>query len=256
MTVLITGASGGIGESLAVRYAKDGHQLILTARNLERLNQLAGKLTKQYGVTVKTIQSDLSQKGSAVKLYNEVVASGLTVETLINNAGVGLFGEFHKTDGVKEEAMIQLNITSLTELTKLYGSDMVKKRKGKILNVASTAAFFPGPLMSVYYASKAYVKSFSHALSNEWREFGVQVSVLCPGPTSTGFKDAAQLEESKLFQKGIMSVDAVTEQAYKEFLEGKEEIIPGAMNRIQARFGRLISSKKAASIVRKTQERV
>ncbi|PPA70115.1 SDR family NAD(P)-dependent oxidoreductase [Jeotgalibacillus proteolyticus] len=256
MTVLITGASSGIGESLAVKYAMEGHPLIITARNKDRLDVLASTLIKRYGVAVTAIESDLSSKGSALKLFNKITQSGLTVEVLINNAGVGLFGEFHKTDMEKEEAMIQLNITSLTELTKLFGREMVKKGEGKVLNIASTAAFFPGPLMSVYYASKAYVKSFSHALSNEWREHGVQVSVLCPGPTGTGFKDAAELGDSKLFQKGIMSVEAVTEHAYKEFTEGKEEIIPGAMNRIQTRFGKFISSKKAASIVRKTQERV
>ncbi|KIL43718.1 SDR family NAD(P)-dependent oxidoreductase [Jeotgalibacillus campisalis] len=256
MTVLITGASSGIGKSLAMKYAEAGENIALAARNVERLNQLKDELSQKYGGEITVFESDLSQEGAAQKLYQQLTEKGLKVHTLINNAGVGLFGEFHKTELVKEEAMIQLNITSLTALTKLFGKDMIQRGEGRILNVASIAAYFPGPLMAVYYASKAYVKSFSLALSNEWRDLGVQVSVLCPGPTSTGFKDAAELDESKLFKNKIMSAEEVANEAFEQFHKGKEEIIPGAMNRIQTRFGSLVSSKTAASIVRKTQERV
>ncbi|MGD7046211.1 SDR family NAD(P)-dependent oxidoreductase [Jeotgalibacillus proteolyticus] len=256
MTVLITGASSGIGESLAIKYAEAGEDLVLAARSIERLHQQKAELSQKYGVQIAVFESDLSLEGSAQKLYKQISDNGLKIHTLINNAGVGLFGEFHITELAKEEAMIQLNITSLTALTKLFGKDMIQSGKGRILNVASVAAYFPGPLMAVYYASKAYVKSFSLALSNEWKDLGVQVSVLCPGATSTGFKDAAELDESKLFQKKIMSAEEVANEAFEQFHKGKEEIIPGAMNRIQTRFGSMVSSKTAAAIVRKTQERV
>ncbi|TFE03821.1 SDR family NAD(P)-dependent oxidoreductase [Jeotgalibacillus salarius] len=255
MNVLITGASGGIGKEFAKLFAENGHNLILTARSEDKLQALAAELADKYTVQVQVFKSDLSQSGAAQKLYDDVKAQGLTVDTLINNAGVGLFGEFHNTDLQKEQEMIQLNITSLTELTKLFGKEMVSAGQGRILNVASTAAFFPGPLMAVYYASKAYVKSLTEALDNEWADLGIQVSGLYPGPTSTGFKDQAELNDSKLFKGGTMKAQAVAKIAYIEFMNGKKQIIPGGMNKLQSRASRLISRSAAAGIVRKTQER-
>ncbi|WP_227397175.1 SDR family NAD(P)-dependent oxidoreductase [Jeotgalibacillus aurantiacus] len=256
MNVLITGASGGIGMELAKLYAEKGHTLLLAARSEEKLRELAEEWTRKFTIETHIFKSDLSKAGAAEKLYAEVKAKGLSVDILINNAGVGLFGEFHKTDLVKEQEMIQLNITSLTELSKLFGREMVEAKQGKILNVASTAAFFPGPLMAVYYASKAYVKSLTEALDNEWSEHGVQVSGLYPGPTSTGFKDAAELDNSKLFKNGTMKAEAVAKITFIEFMNGKRQIIPGGMNKIQSKASRLISRKTAANIVRKTQDRV
>ncbi|MBM7580923.1 SDR family NAD(P)-dependent oxidoreductase [Jeotgalibacillus terrae] len=256
MNVLITGASGGIGKEFAKLYAENGYNLILAARSEDKLKGLAAELADKYTIQVNVFKSDLSKSGSAQKLYDEITAQDLSVDILINNAGVGLFGEFHKTDLQKEQEMIQLNITSLTELTKLFGIKMVDAGQGKILNVASTAAFFPGPLMAVYYASKAYVKSLTEALDNEWADHGVQVSGLYPGPTSTGFKDQAELNDSKLFKGGTMKPQAVAKIAYIEFMNGKKQIIPGGMNKLQSRASRLISRSAAAGIVRKTQERV
>lgn len=255
MNVLITGASGGIGKELAKLYAEKGHTLILAARSVDKLNELANELAEKYTIETHVFQSDLSKAGAAQTLFDQVQSQKLTVDILINNAGVGLFGEFHQTDLQKEQEMIQLNITSLTELTKLFGREMVNAKSGKILNVASTAAFFPGPLMAVYYASKAYVKSFTEALDNEWAEHGVQVSGLYPGPTSTGCKDTAELNDSKLFNNGTMKPQAVAKITFIEFMNGKKQIIPGGMNKLQSRASRLISRSAAASIVRKTQER-
>ncbi len=182
MNVLITSASGGIGLEFAKLYAEKGHTLILAARSEGKLKELAAELSDKYMIKVHVFKSDLLKADAAQSLFDQVQSQGLHVDILINNAGVGLFGEFHQTDLQKERDMIQLNITSLTELTKLFGRKMVNGKSGKILNVASTAAFFPEPLMAVYYASKAYVKSFIEALENERAEHGVQVSGLYPGP--------------------------------------------------------------------------
>jgi uncharacterized protein len=256
-TVLITGASSGIGLHFSHKFAGSGHDVILVARSEEKLRTLSKEIESKYGVNSYVIPSDLSKPGASEALYEEVKAKGIQVDILINNAGFGLFGEFEQTVLSKELDMIQVNITALTELSKYFGKEMVNQKRGQILNVASTAAFQPGPLMAVYYATKAYVLSFSEALANEWGPHGVKVTALCPGATKTGFSDAADLQSSKLFQSGVMSVEEVVEEGYNQMMtKNKTVIIPGLKNRMLTQSIRFMPRKMVTNIVRKVQERV
>ncbi len=233
-TALITGASSGIGLELAKIFAAHNYNLILVARREERLREIAQELTSQ-DVQVHIIPSDLSEVDASQKLFDETQKRGLPVDILVNNAGFGLEGSFLETDWEKEDEMICLNILTLTGLTKYFMHHMVEQGKGKILNVASTAAFLPGPFMSVYYASKAYVLSFSKALAYELKDTNVTVSVLCPGPTKTEFQDRAGVQNSALFSGKRMPVSTAREVAQAGFnglMKGKTVIIPGLLNRI------------------------
>ena len=256
-TVLITGASSGIGLKFSHKFAESGHDVILVARSEGKLLTLSQELESKYGVKAHVFTSDLSMPEASKRLYDELKEQELQVDILINNAGFGLFGEFEETEMSKELDMIQVNITALTELSKYLGKEMVIRKDGQILNVASTAAFQPGPLMAVYYATKAYVLSFSEALANEWGPHGVKVAALCPGATKTGFSDAAELQSSKLFQSGVMSVDEVVEEGYKQMMtNNKTVIVPGLKNRILTQSIRFMPRKLITNIVRKVQERV
>lgn len=256
-TVLITGASSGIGLNFSHKFAGSGHDVILVARSEGKLMNLAHEIESKYGVKAHVFTSDLSNPEAPKKLYEEVKEKEIHVDILINNAGFGLFGEFEETEMSKELDMIQVNITALTELSKYFGKEMVMRTSGQILNVASTAAFQPGPLMAVYYATKAYVLSLSEALANEWAPHGVKVSALCPGATRTGFSDAAELQSSKLFQSGVMSVEDVVEEGYRQMMTTtKTVIVPGMKNRILTQSIRFMPRKMVTSIVRKVQERV
>ncbi|WP_406686335.1 SDR family NAD(P)-dependent oxidoreductase [Rossellomorea vietnamensis] len=256
-TVLITGASSGIGLKFSHKFAGSGHDVILVARSEEKLLALSQEIMNKYGVKAYVFLSDLSKPQASKKLYDEIKAQGIRVDILINNAGFGLFGEFEETELSKELDMIQVNITALTELSKYVGKEMVSRKNGRILNVASTAAFQPGPLMAVYYATKAYVLSFSEALANEWASHGVKVTALCPGATETGFSDAAELQSSKLFQSGVMSVEEVVEEGYKQMMtKDKVVIVPGMKNRMLTQAIRFMPRKMVTNIVRKVQERV
>ncbi|MCC5801961.1 SDR family NAD(P)-dependent oxidoreductase [Rossellomorea vietnamensis] len=256
-TVLITGASSGIGLNFCHKFASSGHDVILAARSEGKLLTVAEELKNKYGVNTYVFPTDLSKAGAAKELYEGIKAHGLQVDILINNAGFGLFGEFEETELSKELDMIQVNITALTELSKYVGKEMVSRKHGQILNVASIAAFQPGPLMAVYYATKAYVLSFSEALANEWATHGVKVTALCPGATQTGFSDAAELQSSKLFQSGVMSVEDVVEEGYKQMMtKNKTVIVPGMKNRILTQSIRFMPRKMVTNIVRRVQERV
>jgi short-subunit dehydrogenase len=180
---LITGASSGIGRELATLFARDGYDLTLVARDRAMLARIGDELTRVHGVAVDVIAQDLSHPNAAAEVYRELKRRSIKIDVLVNNAGFGTYGPFVDSDAATESEMLQLNIVALTKLTRLFLEDMLAKREGRILNVASTAAFQPGPLMAVYYASKAYVLSFSEALANELRDSGVTVSTLCPGPT-------------------------------------------------------------------------
>ncbi|MGA8270160.1 MAG: SDR family oxidoreductase, partial [Candidatus Sulfotelmatobacter sp.] len=230
-TALITGASGGIGYELAKLFAKDRYNLVLVARSGDKLNQVAAELRGQFGVTVKVIALDLAVAPSAKFLFDQLHSEGMVVDVLVNNAGFGTFGEF---SGIAEEEIlgqIQLNVTALTELTRLFLPAMLARRGGKIMNVASTAAFQPGPLMAVYYATKAYVLSFSEALANEVAGSGVVVSCFCPGATGTGFQKRAGMEDSRLFKKiGAMNVERVARDGYRGLMEGRTVVISGLQN--------------------------
>jgi uncharacterized protein len=232
--VLITGASSGIGLELAKVFAKNGYNLILVARNQAKLASLKTQLEDNYKAQVRIIVKDLSLQEAANQLFSEVQTQKLEVDILINNAGFGEYGPFERTDWHKEKQMLDLNIVALTELTKLFLKPMLARKNGKILNVASTAAFQPGPLMSVYFATKVYVLHFSEAIAEELKGSGVQVTVLCPGATESNFQEVASMSQSKLFKRKIPSAAEVAEFAYRELFKGTRVAIHGFMNRIMA----------------------
>ena len=256
-TALITGASGGIGYELAKVFARHKHNLVLVARNGRKLNLLAEELRLKYGVEVLVLAQDLSLSHAATLIFDQVQRKNIRIDFLVNNAGFGNFGFFIETDWQKEEQMINLNITALTHFSKLFGQEMVKNKFGRILNVASTAAFQPGPLMAVYYASKSYVLSFSEAIANEMEGTGVTVTALCPGPTETGFMEAAALEDSKLFKgKRLSTAREVAEYGYKALMTGKVVAIEGKANTLLARSVKFAPRKWVTAMVRKMSERV
>ncbi|MDP5054016.1 MAG: SDR family oxidoreductase [Congregibacter sp.] len=198
-TALITGASAGIGEELARLHAEKGGDLVLVARRKDRLEVLAQSLRSKHGVRVHVIAADLAKPAAAKKLLAQVAALGVTIDVLINNAGFGGHGKFHENGLEREQRMMQLNMVALTELSYYFAQGMVERGAGKILNVGSVAGFLPGPLQAVYYASKAYVNSFSQAIANELQGTGVTVTVLCPGPVATEFQHAGDLDGVKGF---------------------------------------------------------
>lgn len=228
---LITGASSGIGYELAGQYAQNGHHLILAARSTDKLNELKQELEARFNVVVIVITCDLSLAHSAATLVDEIRKQGLKVDGLVNNAGFGDHLEFEKSDLKKNLEMIQVNITTLTELTHLLVKDLIANSPSYVLNVASTAAFQPGPLMAVYYATKAYVLSFSEALHAELKDKNVFVTALCPGPTTSGFQGAANFSESNFISKMKFptSLD-VAQFGYRKTMAKQAVAIHGCMN--------------------------
>jgi short-subunit dehydrogenase len=254
-TALVTGASGGIGLELARIFAARKTNLVLVARNKKRLVEIADNLRSQYRIQVYAIPLDLSTRDASLQLHEAVVGKGLTIHYLINNAGFGCFGQFLETSWDKEEAMLSLNVSTLTHLTKLFLPGMVKRGKGRILNVSSTAAFQPGPLMAVYYATKAYVLSFSEAIANELKGTGITVTVLCPGPTLSGFQKAAVMEDSRLVRgKKLSTAEAVAQYGYDAMMLGKTVAIHGGRNWILANASRVLPRSLVTAIVRRLSE--
>ena len=255
-TALITGASNGIGLELAKIHASKGGDLVLVARNKSKLDELKTELEAQYKVKVYCIGKDLSAADAAKEVYEEVVRQNIQIDYLINNAGFGDFGMFTETDWNKELQMINLNITALTQFTKLYLKDMVKRGSGKIMNVASTAAFQSGPTMAVYYATKAYVLSFSEAVGNEVSDKGVTVTILCPGATESGFQAAAAMEESALVKgKRLPTAKEVSTYGYDAMMKGKSVAIHGVMNYIMANAIRFLPRALVVKVTRKVQDK-
>jgi short-subunit dehydrogenase len=255
-TVLITGASSGIGKVLADECAAHRHDLVLVARDRAKLEQLSGELARAHGIRVDSISCDLAQPNAAKQLFAELTRRKIDVDILINNAGLGLYGPFLETALEHELGMIQLNVVALTALTKLALPPMVARGRGRVLNVASTAAFQPGPLMAVYFATKAYVLSLSEALSNELDGTGVTVTALCPGPTETGFQAGAKMEASKLVQgRQLMSAAEVARIGYRAMLAGRRVVVPGIMNKLMASSTRFLPRSAVTSAVRRAQER-
>jgi hypothetical protein len=255
-TALITGASGGIGYELAKLLARDGYDLVLVARNEAKLAQAANGLQKNSAISVKVMAQDLAVPEAPLEIYQELKREDIEITVLVNNAGFGAYGLFREMDLEGMLHMIQVNITSLTHLTKLVLGDMLPKRAGKILNVASTAAFQPGPLMAVYYATKAYVLLLSEALANELRSSGITVTALCPGPTETGFQERAAMQDSKLLRVvGVMDAETVAKLGYRGLMKGKTIVIPGLKNKILVQSVRLGPRSLVAEIVRRLHER-
>ncbi|HEU4828299.1 MAG TPA: SDR family oxidoreductase [Gemmatimonadales bacterium] len=238
-TALVTGASAGIGRELARLLAQGGFGLILTARDESRLQQLAAELRERWSVAVTVIPCDLSVASGAGTLAADIEAAGLEVDLLVNNAGMGAAGSFADVPLERQLALLQLDIVSLTELTHRFLPAMLARRRGRILNVASTAAFQPGPYLASYYASKAYVLSLSEALAEETRGTGVTVTALCPGPTRTEFFARASMRESRLARNAVMEAAEVAAAGYAGMMRGDRIVVPGAGNRVLAALVRI-----------------
>lgn len=255
-TALITGASGGIGYELARLFARDRYNLVLVARSADKLTQIAAELQGQFGINVKAFALDFAAPTASAILFQQLQREGIAVEVLVNNAGFGGFGEFASIPEEEILGQIQLNITALTHLTRLFLPGMLSRRGGKIMNVASTAAFQPGPLMAVYYASKAYVLSFSEALANEVAGSRVVVSCFCPGATDTGFAKRAGTENSRLFKKiGTMKAETVARDGYRGLMAGRTLVFSGFQNWLVAESVRFAPRKMVTAISRWVAEK-
>jgi len=227
MTALITGASAGIGRALADGLAERGFRLVLTARDAARLEQAAGELRRRFGVEVSVVPQDLSDPAGPEQLVETLAARGLTVDILVNNAGLGAVERFAEGQIARQAAMLQVNVVALTKLTRLLLPGMIARSGGRILNVSSMAAYLPGPLMAVYYATKAYVSSFSEALSAELEGSGVTVTALCPGGTATEFQERAGMKRGGRYRRRSMTAEAVARVGIAALLAGRRVAIPG-----------------------------
>jgi hypothetical protein len=252
-TVLITGASSGIGCELAKLFAADKSNLILVARRHDKLDELAAELRRQHGVEVRVLAKDLADPNSPQSIFDTLTGEGATVDVLVNNAGFGAAGPVAALPLEKQLEMIQVNVTALTHLARLFLRAMIKRRSGGILNVASTAAFQPGPYMAVYYATKAYVLSFSEALAEELAGTGVVVTCLAPGPTATGFAAAADVEKKLLFRLGTADARTVAQAGYRGFRRGRLLVIPGLKNKLAAFSVRLAPRSWVRKIAKRLQ---
>lgn len=253
-TALITGASSGIGLEFAKTFAAAKHNLVLVARSEGKLKDLAAELQKKFSISVKIIAADLSNMEAVQKVYDTCQTENIQIDYLVNNAGFGDFGFFIENDWAKTEQMIDLNVKSLTKMCRLFIPDMVKRKSGKVLNVASTAAFQPGPTMAVYYATKSYVLFLSEAIYNELQGTGVNITCLCPGATETGFQNAAAMGESNLVKgKKLPTAEEVAAFGYKSMMKNKMTVIHGVYNYIMANSVRFTPRKIVLRIVRKVQ---
>ena len=242
-TVLLTGASSGIGLELAKLFARDGYRLVLVADDVAKLNQATQELGAISDQPVTTIVQDLAEAGAAHQIADRLAAQGTEVDVLVNDAGIGSYGQFLETDLEKETRLLHINMVAPTQLTKLLLPGMVARKRGRILNLASVASFMPGPLMTVYYASKAYVLSFSEGLAEELRGTGITVTALCPGPTETNFDDRAGLGRIRAFRSRFANVAdpaSVAEAGYAGMLQGKRIVTPNLTARLMTSSSRLM----------------
>jgi uncharacterized protein len=254
-TALITGASSGIGRSLAHLFARDGYELVLVARRAAVLEELAAELAHRYATRARVMAVDLAEPDGARRLHAGLQQAGVSVDVLVNNAGFGMQGAFVELPVERQLQMIHLNVTTLTALTRLLLPSMLERGRGGVLNVGSTAAFQPGPFMAAYYASKAFVVSFSEALAEELSGSPLRVSCLAPGPTATAFAAEAGAAESALFRGDMMSVDDVARIGYEGWQQGKPLVIAGARNRLQAFAVRLVPRSILMRAVRRLHTR-
>jgi len=249
-TVFITGASEGIGLELAKIFAQNGYDLILLARNKEKLSNLKSEITKIFDVDIKVLNFNLSDNNELENLGSYLKQNDLMIDIFINNAGTGILGEFSKTDFSKEAEMINLNITALTYLTKTVLQKMLKINRGKIVNVASTAAYKPGPLMAVYYATKSYVLSFTRAIAAEIKDSDINILALCPGPTDTGFMSKAS--DNKIYKSSFIksaSASEVAKYGYDAIMKNKSVAIPGMTNKILILISKFIPEKITSYLI-------
>ena len=236
---LVTGASAGIGRALAREFAAGGYDLVVVARRKEQLTALAEELDAEHGVDIHAIPMDLAEPGAAEKLYDAVDEREVQIDALVNNVGIGAYGRFHETDLDRELAQLRLNVELPMHLTKLYLPEMIERDEGSILNVASLAAFFPGPRMAGYYASKAYLLQLSEALATELRGTGVSVTTLCPGPVRTEFQERAGMEDTLVGSRFIHSREDVAKAGYRGAMNGRLVVVPGVGMRLLSFLARL-----------------
>jgi short-subunit dehydrogenase len=231
-TALITGASSGIGRVLAQRFAADRHDLVVVARKADALEALVRETTQTFGVKARAVSIDLAHSDAPRHIYDEVSRAGIAIDVVVNNAGFGLQGSVAELPLDRQLEMIHVNVTALTELTRLFLPGMVERRRGGVLNVGSTAGFQPGPFMAVYYATKAYVVAFTEALAEELAGSGLRISCLAPGPTATGFAEEAHMTDTRLFRLGTMNAADVARIGYEGWKRGKVLVVPGVTNRL------------------------
>lgn len=246
---LVTGGTEGLGIELAKLFARDKHNIIIVARNVEKLNEVKFSIEKEFKVKVETLSIDLSVNNSCEEVYRFVEKNNFVVDNLINNAGIGGFGLFHESDMRNEERLVEININSLTKLTHYFLKKMIDRNSGGVLNVASTAAFSAGPRMNTYYASKAYVLSLTEAIYEEVKEYRIKVSCLCPGAMETNFQSKAGIIKSEKSKALLMKPKDVAEIGYKDFNKGKVIIIPGIKNKLLVLGSKLLPRSLARKIV-------
>jgi len=252
-TCLITGATFGIGYELAKIFAREKYNLILVARNKEKLEQIKSELQNPE-IEIFLLSKDLSNPNSPKEIFDFINSNNLSVDVLINNAGFGLLGPFHELELQTQLDMIQVNITSLVHLTYLLLPQMIERKSGKIMNVASTAAFQPGPNMAIYYATKAFVLSFTEALHAELKSEGITVTALCPGPTKTEFQKRARMENINLERSSLipyMSAEKVARIGFDGLMKGKRVVIPGTINKIGVMLVRFFPKKLILAVLKK-----
>ncbi len=247
-TVLVTGASSGIGRELAKCFAAEGSRLVLTARHTEALQSLANELRRTHQVEALVLTGDLARPETPERIFRELQGRGIVVDVLVNNAGFGVWGKFAELALSRQLEMVQVNITSLAQLTGLFLPGMAQRRRGGILNVASVAGFLPGPGMAVYYATKAWVLSFTEALAEELTGASVTVTALCPGPTATNFGNVAGADKTRMVRLARMSAAAVAVCGHRAFRKKQVLAVPGMRNRLLIFLARLAPR----SIIRKT----
>jgi short-subunit dehydrogenase len=249
---LITGATSGIGYELAKLFAQDHYNLIIVARSQEELDRTSAEFTQAYGVEVTTIAKDLFNREAPFELYEDIKAKGIQVDVLVNNAGQGQYGEFVDTDINRELDIVQLNIGAYVVLTKYFLKEMVARNEGKILNVASIASKLPGPLQSVYHATKAFVLSFTEAVRNEIKDTNVTLTALMPGATDTDFFHKAEMEDAKLVREGKLDdPKEVAKDGYDALMAGEEKVISGWKNKAQIVASNLLPDSVLAENIHK-----
>lgn len=250
-TALITGASEGIGYELTKIFAENGYDVVMVARSEDKMREIADELEGGFGVSAQVIKKDLSVPGSSEEVYDEAPDR---VDVLVNNAGIGTCGFFHENEVGREVETARLNVETPTHLTRLFLEDMVERDEGRILNVSSMAAFQPGPTMAVYYATKAYLLSFSEAISNELKDTGVSVTALCPGPTETAFIQKAGEQNSRINEGEKMSQRTVAEAGYEGLMKEKNVVVPGFKNRMLVRLTKIAPKSLVIRVARYLQE--
>lgn len=253
-TALVTGAASGLGYEFALLLAKDGYNLVLVDIDAKKLELVKKELIKEYNSIIELLVEDLSKVDVAVSIYRKL--QGKPIDVLINNAGFGLFGSFSQTNWERESTMLHLQVLTTTHLIKLFLPNMIERKQGRILNVSSLAAFQPGPLMSLYYASKAYILSFSEAIANELKGTGVTVTALCPGPTKTEFQKVVSNSSSdNKISFNMACPKEVVLYGYSAMIKGKTVAVPGVFNKFLSRLPRILPRNTATSIVRNIQEK-